>query len=180
MTTTYEHKATSMADARVFRAGEPPGPDEVLMLEAPASCLPPRTLKAVEIALAAAQQFLPAPGPPPLRVRWMEEHSRYREEEYTDLLGGVAPAVFPETKGNTGVYWRDRPGEIWLSVHARVEDQVRAALHEATHAWRFRLGAKGMTEDEQEAEAERWAEELLSTALQVVIELGGTPSWRSR
>lgn len=180
MTTTYEHTATSMAGARVFRAGEPPGPDEVLMLETPAACVPPRTLKAVEIALAAAGQFLPAPGPPPLRVRWMEEHSRYRAEEYTDRRDGVAPATFPEVKGRHGVYWRDAPSEIWLSVHARVEDQVRAALHEATHAWRFRAGAKGMTEEEQEAEAEKWAEELLATALQVVVELAGTPSWRSR
>ena len=36
--------------ARVFRAGEPPGPDEELRVEVPAASLTPRVLRAVDVA----------------------------------------------------------------------------------------------------------------------------------
>ena len=153
--------------------GEAPGEDEVAAMEVPEETVTEQTRRAVELSLLCAEECLPPPGPPPgLKVRYQTRYDRGTFGIYAEIKGRPV-AVFPVGRGEVGGYWRHQPGQLWVDPALDAYQLVRAVLHEATHAWRHRIGANGMTEAEQEREAWDWAEKLAPVVIEAAAAEGG-------
>jgi hypothetical protein len=141
-------------------------------LTVPPQTLLPAVRRAAEIALLAAEEELQG-LPRGLTVRYMVPHAKDLAEIYTGVLGGTPPAVFKNVGRTGGTFFPDRAGEVSVHVGQHPVDVARTTLHEATHAWRHRVGARGMSDAEQEAEAWQIAERLLPAVLELCAEEEG-------
>lgn len=148
-----------------------PETETTTWLAVPEETLTPQTKRAAEIALEAARLHLPG-LPEGLTVRYMLPHTREMARLYADITG-VEPKTFTNVERTGGTHFPDRPLELWVSVAQDAGAVARFTVHEAVHCWRHRVGAKGLTQEQQEEEADALADELLPLVVAAAAAEGG-------
>ena len=147
--------------------------DTTTWMAIPASTLTAQTRRAAEIALEAARLELPG-LPERLELRYMCPYQEGTYKLYAEVLG-APPRTFTNVARPTGgTFFPSRPDEVWVSVKADPGGVAHYVVHELCHLWRHRTGRPaGMTDADEEREADALADKLLPLIVACAADEGG-------